>query len=360
MAIRVLIVDDTILFRKILADALKAIPGVEVVGTANNGKIALSRIQSLAPDLLLLDLQMPEMDGLAVLSELKKREIALEVIVVSSLTREAGDLVVKALAMGAFEVVTKPSAGTLEENRAFMHNALAPLLHAVALRKEILDVLRGRPAIRPAAKGISPELIAQSRPRIMGCARPDLVVLGVSTGGPNALSQMLPGLPGDLRVPLLIVQHMPALFTLSLAQSLSGKCEIAVKEAEDGEEVVAGKAYIAPGGRQMKLQKTAAEKKVICIQDDPPENNCRPSVDYLFRSVAHHFPGQAAAVIMTGMGSDGVLGLKLLKRHGCLTIAQDERSSVVFGMSREAIKAGVVDIVSPLDRIAQEIVKAVR
>jgi two-component system chemotaxis response regulator CheB len=187
-----------------------------------------------------------------------------------------------------------------------------------------------------------------------------IVLIGVSTGGPAALGSVLPALPADLEAPVFIVQHMPPLFTAPLADSLAGKCAIRVKEAADGETAHRGCAYIAPGGRQMKLARGPAGEVVVRITDDPPENNCRPAVDCLFRSAALHFPGRSVAAILTGMGNDGTEGLRSLKRGGCLAIAQDEASSVVFGMPREAIQAGVVDIVAPLSGIAAAIMRGVR
>jgi two-component system chemotaxis response regulator CheB len=191
-------------------------------------------------------------------------------------------------------------------------------------------------------------------------SKPELVAIGISTGGPNALAEMLPKLPANLGVPILIVQHMPVLFTQSLAESLNTKCPFTVKEAKDKESIKAGTAYIAPGGSQMKLLKSPEGDRIISITDDPPENHCKPSVDYLFRSLAHNFPGKSLGVIMTGMGSDGVLGLRLMKRHGGIVIAQDETTCTVFGMPKEAITAGVVDVVSPLHELAAAITKAVR
>ena len=187
-----------------------------------------------------------------------------------------------------------------------------------------------------------------------------MVVIGVSTGGPPALVAVLSHIPADFSVPILVVQHMPPMFTASLAASLDGKCRLKVKEGEDGEMALPGTVYLAPGGRHMKLQCEGTGGKRIRITDEPPENHCRPSVDTLFRSVANAFPGRATAVILTGMGNDGTMGCRLLKRHGATIIAQDEGTCVVFGMPKEAIQAGVVDIVAPLERVAEEILRSVR
>ena len=196
--------------------------------------------------------------------------------------------------------------------------------------------------------------------RLSQPARPEMVLIGVSTGGPVALGQLLPGIPGDIGVPILIVQHMPPIFTKSLAESLATRCAVGVREAAHGEIPRPGTVYIAPGGRQMRLGTGPENGPVIELTDDPPENNCRPAVDYLFRSVANRFPGRAAAVILTGMGSDGTLGLRLLRRHGCFVIAQDEESCVVYGMPKAAVEAGVTDVVLPLSSIAGRLVSIVR
>jgi two-component system chemotaxis response regulator CheB len=186
------------------------------------------------------------------------------------------------------------------------------------------------------------------------------VLIGVSTGGPGALTKLIPSPPADLGAPLFIVQHMPAMFTQALADSLNKKSAIRVKEAQDGETAQANCAYVAPGGRHMKLAAGAKGEIVVRIADDPPENGCRPAVDYLFRSAALHFPGRAVDAILTGMGNDGTDGLRMLKRGGCFSIAQDEASCVVFGMPKEAIQAGVVDAVVPLEMIGAAIVRSVR
>lgn len=364
-----------VLFRKVVSEALAYLPDVEVVGTASNGKMALTRIESLQPDLLTLDLEMPELDGLGVLREIKARGLGVGTVVLSSLSIKGGELTIQALELGAFDFVTKPSGGTLDQNREKIRAELAPILKAYGHRREVRQLLKGgAPAAPPSAPppSAAPRPPAPAAPRDMsavgqrmnqlsGRVRPEMVVLGISTGGPNALACVLPQLPADLGVPVLIVQHMPPVFTRSLADSLNNKCAIRVKEAEDGEAALPGVAYIAPGGRHMKVAPgEGGSQKILRITDDPPENNCRPAVDTLFRSVALHFAGRATGVIMTGMGNDGTLGLKLLKRGGCATIAQDEETSVVFGMPREAIMAGVIDVIAPLERIAGEIVRTVR
>ncbi|MBK7455792.1 MAG: chemotaxis response regulator protein-glutamate methylesterase [Anaerolineales bacterium] len=362
MNLRVLVVDDTSLFRRVITDALALLPDVEVVGTAPNGKIALERIATLSPDLITLDIEMPEMDGLEVLNALKSRGIECGVVVVSALTLKGGDLTIRALERGAFDFITKPSGGDPQSNLIAISKHLAPIVSAYRRRWEIRSILKqtsttGTPSNRSATVS-SPQPTRTERPPILKKA--DLVLIGVSTGGPNALAKMLPALPLNFPVPILIVQHMPPLFTKSMAASLSEKCKMAVKEAEDREVIRPATVYIAPGGRHMKIVPGSKGEISLSITDDPLENNCRPSVDYLFRSVANTFNGNTTAVIMTGMGSDGVLGLRLLKRKNCHIIAQDEASCVVFGMPGEAVKAGVVDVITPLDHIAEEINRSVK
>jgi two-component system chemotaxis response regulator CheB len=370
--VRVLVADDSVIFRRLLSDVLGSLPGVEVVGSAINGKIAVQKVRELRPDLLTLDIEMPEMDGLAVLDALRRDgEPEVEIMVVSALSRRGGDLTMRALEKGAFDFITKPEAATPEQARNDLLQNLAPRIRAMANRLEVRAILRGhsapvRPDVTPtsAAQGLQGgtglDSIATRMQRLSSSERPDLVLIGVSTGGPVALAQLLPAIPGDIGVPILIVQHMPAIFTKSLAESLAIKCLVGVKEAVHGEIPEPNTAYIAPGGRQMRLGTGPDRRPMIEVTDDPPENNCRPAVDYLFRSAANRFPGRAMAVILTGMGSDGTLGLRLLKRQGCFVIAQDEASCVVYGMPKAAVDAGVADVVLPLKSIAGRIAAVVR
>ncbi len=366
MALRVLVADDSSVFRRAITEALASIPDVEVVGSAPNGKIALQKVLDLKPDLLTLDMEMPEMDGLAVLEALKQAGSTTSVMVISAVTLRGGQLTMQALDKGAFDFLTKPQGKDAAESKVMMVRELAPRLRALAHRRQIRNILR------PGAAGVAPPMpstlatpvagarsVREGSTRVLA-ATPEMVLIGVSTGGPAALARLLPLLPKDFGVPVAVVQHMPPIFTQSLAESLSGKCSLRVREAADGDKLEPGLVLLAPGGRHMRLAACPGALARAQITDDPPENNCRPAVDYLFRSAANNFPGRAMAVILTGMGSDGTLGLRLLKRHGCFTIAQDETSSVVFGMPKAAIEAGVVDLVLPLDAIAARILAAVK
>ncbi|NCD32521.1 MAG: chemotaxis response regulator protein-glutamate methylesterase [Spartobacteria bacterium] len=369
MTIRALVADDSTLFRRVLTDVLNAIPDVEVVGSASNGVQAVEKIKALQPDLVTLDIEMPQMDGIAVLDALDHpKDIA--VIVVSALTLRGGHLTMRALEKGAFDFITKPETGGLSQSKEAITEALTPRIKALANRLQIRSILRGASGKKTVESSSRDETADVDKPKLSDVAsrmsrvykpsqKPEMVLIGVSTGGPNALAKLIPSLPGTLGVPVLIVQHMPPVFTKSLAQSLASKSALTVVEAENGMTLESNTVYIAPGGLQMKVGVDSLKNKVIQIKDDPPENNCRPAVDYLFRSVAMQFPGRAMAVILTGMGADGTIGLKLLKRGGCFVLGQDEDSCVVYGMPRAAAEAGVVDVVLPLEDIAGRIVSAV-
>jgi two-component system chemotaxis response regulator CheB len=363
---RALVVDDTALYRKILSDALHAIPGVEVVGTAHNGREALEMMTSLKPDIATLDIEMPEMTGIEVLEALRGKRSETVIIVVSALTRQGGALTLRALELGAFDFIAKPQTGTLAENREAIGIALAPLVQTLARRKGIKDILTTCAAPdRPNMHATTSAVLGNDRflpiHAIHQKGNSEIVAIALSTGGPNALAQLLPAFPADFAVPILIIQHMPPVFTASLAQILDEKCALHVKEAADGDSLLPGWALIAPGGRQMKVEKKSdGITKMIRITDDPPENNCRPAADYLFRSIARHYPGRATGVIMTGMGMDGFEGLQLMRAGGSFVIAQDENSCVVYGMPKAPTEKGIANIVSPLANLAEQIIQTVK
>jgi two-component system chemotaxis response regulator CheB len=309
---------------------------------------------------------MPEMNGLEVLAELKKEAPYVGAIVLSTLTQKGGDMTMKALDLGAFDFIPKPETKSMEESKAEVKTAITPMFKAFARRREVQNILKGKkhdPSSASAKPARETQSIADRMSAIRGgkSSKSEIVGIGISTGGPNALAKMLPSLPANLNVPILIVQHMPPVFTNSLAKSLDARCALEVKEASDGEPLTPNKILIAPGGKQMKVVAGLdGTTRIVRVNDDPPENSCKPSVDYLFRSIAHHYVGRATGVIMTGMGSDGTKGLQLMKRNGAAVIAQDETSCVVYGMPKEAVDANVVDVIVPLDKIAQEIADTVR
>lgn len=370
--LRVLVVDDTIVYRKAVSDIIEEIPGVELVGVAHNGKIAMAKIKSLKPDILTLDIEMPQMNGIEVLVELKKHYPDVGAIMLSTLTDEGSHMTMKALDLGAFDFILKPQATSQIEGKKEIRAALEPVLKAFKNSKnrsghfgKNTSLSRSGPhqntrPTRPVTHSRPLRPLGSNRPAVSR-GRSEIVTIGISTGGPNALNQMMPKLPGNLGVPILIVQHMPPVFTKSLASSLNKKCAITVKEAENGENILPNVAYIAPGGKQMKLVAgTDGQHRRIKITDDPPENSCKPSVDYLFRSVGDYYVGRTTAVIMTGMGSDGTKGLAILKNKSAYIIGQDEATSVVYGMPKAPAELGYLDTALPLHKIADEIVKSVK
>lgn len=372
--LRVLVVDDTIVYRKAVSDIIEEIPGVELAGVAHNGKIAISKIASLKPDLLTLDIEMPEMNGIEVLAELQRSHPGIGVIMLSTLTAEGSDMTMRALELGAFDFILKPQSKNQIEGKKEIRAALEPILKAFAKSKYAPSLISSRGRI-PGPTSVLRGTVSSQAPGTTRIFKPlatkpvatvrrgksEIVAIGISTGGPNALNQMLPKLPGNLGVPVLIVQHMPPVFTKSLAASLDKKCALTVKEAVNGENILPNVVYIAPGGKQMKLVAgTDGQNRRIKITDDPPENSCRPSADYLFRSVADYYVGRATAVIMTGMGSDGTSGLGVLKQKSAFIIGQDEASCIVYGMPKAPAELGYLDIVVPLGKIADEIVNSVK
>lgn len=377
--IKVLVVDDTIVYRKAVSDILGEMPGVEVVGVAHNGKIAVAKIQSLRPDLLTLDIEMPEMNGLEVLQYLQQHAPQVSAIMVSTLTSEGGDMTMRALELGAYDFILKPTTTNINDSKQHLRTLLTPLIKAFQTGRTTVGSLQaanrgagGRQGgatttLNRRPKSVSPSFntttgtVGTTTPPVRRQGKSEIITIGISTGGPNALARMMPMLPGDIGVPIVIVQHMPPVFTKSLANSLNAKCALTVKEAQDGEPIQANVAYIAPGGKQMKLvASTDGSNRLIKITNDPPENSCKPSADYLFRSVADYYVGRTTAVIMTGMGSDGTKGLQILKNKGAFIIGQNEESCVVYGMPKAPAELGLTDVIAPLDRIAGEIVKSVK
>lgn len=367
--IRVLVVDDTIVYRKAVSDIMEELPEVELVGVAHNGKIAMSKIKTLQPDLLTLDIEMPVMNGLEVLEEIRKNDLPVGAIMLSTLTSEGGEMTMKALELGAFDFILKPQSKNQLEGKNTIKKAIQPMIKAFSrslsasslLGKSSLTKPLPRVTPRPVRGKTLPPSARKSIPQSTYKGRSEIITIGISTGGPNALTQVLPKLPGNIGVPILLVQHMPPVFTKSLAASLDKKCELTVKEAADREPLKANTVYIAPGGKQMKIVASAdGLNRQIKITNDPPENSCKPSVDYLFRSIADYYVGRTTAVIMTGMGSDGSAGLQVIKNKGGYIIAQDEKTCVVFGMPKAPIENGLTDAIVPLDHIAGEILKSLK
>lgn len=360
MKIKVLVVDDTIFYRKIISEILATFPFVEVLGTANNGEIAMARIRLLKPDLLTLDVEMPAMNGLRVLQEIRGQDLPVDCLMLSSKTLQGCEITMQALELGAFDFITKPDDLSPEVNLDILTRELRRKLKIYSERMKMLASRGKRVLGLPAVSPPSARPVITGIPAATGrMEKSHAVAIGISTGGPYALNRVLPSLPGDIGVPIFLVQHMPPLFTESLAHSLDSKCRLTVKEAVDGEVVRKNYVYVAPGGKQMMVASGVDHTKVIRVTDAPPENNCRPSVDYLFRSVAREYGSKATCVVMTGMGTDGRLGLAVTRASGGVNIAQNEETCVVYGMPKAAIEAGLIHIIAPLDKIAESILRTV-
>jgi two-component system chemotaxis response regulator CheB len=332
--IRVLVVDDSAIVRKILSDTLAAEADIEVVGTAPDPIVALEKIRRLKPDVLTLDVEMPRMDGLTFLKQLMQTQ-PMPVILISSLAQSSVDISLEALRHGAVDVLAKPSGPySVGELRATVSASIR-----AAARAKLRPANGPRPAAPAPEKTVSSHL-DPSR----------LIAIGASTGGTEAIAALLPRLPADAP-PLLIAQHIPAMFSRSFAERLNKLCPMEVREAVDGDVPRPGLALVAPGGFHMVLERVAGALR-IKIKDGPLVCYQRPSVDVLFASVATTLGRPAVGVILTGMGNDGAQGMKRMKDKGCHNIAQDKESCVIFGMPQEAIRAGAVDQTLPLDRIA--------
>ncbi len=341
--IKVLVVDDSPIMRKLITEALRADREIEVTGTASNGKEAVEKAPRLRPDVITLDIEMPIMDGLTALEKLRKVYPKARVIMFSSLTEKGAKETIKALSLGAFDFVTKPSSRSLSESIKRIQEELVPKIKSAVPR--------------PSARLASPPRVSRPRPiskptysRSILSGKREVVAIGVSTGGPKALAEVIPRLPGNFPVPILIVQHMPPIFTAQLAQRLDQLSALKVLEAAEGNPLTPGKVFIAPGDKHMEV-KSVGTNKVIHLHKGPPENSCRPAVDVLFRSVARVYGGRSVGVILTGMGHDGLAGAKLMKEKGALIVAQDEATSVVYGMPRAVVEAGIADYVLPLSEI---------
>jgi two-component system, chemotaxis family, protein-glutamate methylesterase/glutaminase len=349
--IRVLVIDDSVVIRKLLGDCLASDPDIEVVATASRGHIGLARLSQVQPDLITLDVEMPEMSGLDTLREIRRTHPRLPVIMFSSATERGAATTMDALSLGASDYVTKPSStGSAADALERVRSELIPKIKALCGR-----VTPRRLDLAPAAP-IAHRRVLPTRPSSVV----EAVAIGVSTGGPNALAKLIPALPPDLGVPVLIVQHMPPTFTRILAERLHKVGPFPVREGESGARVKAGEVWIAPGARHMTVQRGEKGAVAIELNEDPPENSCRPAVDVLFRSVAEVWRGRALAVVLTGMGQDGWRGAETIRGAGGQVLAQDEETSVVWGMPGYVARAGLADAVLPLDEVAGEIVRRVR
>jgi two-component system chemotaxis response regulator CheB len=363
--ISVMVVDDSALVRRVVTDALAEDPEIEVVGTASNGKLALAKIEQLRPDIITLDIEMPEMDGLETLKELRRTRTRLPVIMFSTLTELGATATLNALALGASDYVTKPSnTGSFAQARKNVQEQLIPRIHALCRKPGVATrpgaaappVQPGTPAHAAARLAPPPPPPAPTGPPPPKADRIDVVVLGCSTGGPDALTKVVCGLPAAFPVPMVVVQHMPPVFTKMFAQRLDRAAPMRIVEATDGMTLEAGCLYLAPGDYHLELTRGRNSQIVTRLTQGPPENFCRPAVDVLFRSVTPVFGGRTLAVILTGMGHDGLAGCQLLRSKGAEIVVQDQATSVVWGMPGAVAEAGIADSILPLEKVASHVV----
>ena len=336
--IRVLVVDDSVVLRRIVVRALERFPGIAVAGSATNGRLGLAKVASLRPDVVVLDVEMPELDGFGTLAEIRRVAPDLPVVLFSHVDERLAHQTLQALSLGATDFVVKPNESSLQDAEAYVGERLAPLL---------LELAAPRRAQPPAKRVPQPK-----------DTRVAVVVVGVSTGGPDALDQLVRGLPADLRVPVLIVQHMPPVFTRLLAERLDRVGAIAVSEAVDGQQVRAGHVYLAPGGRHLAVVQEDGRVRVV-LGDGPPENFCRPAADVLFRSAAEAYGGGVLGVVLTGMGRDALRGCAAVREAGGQVVVQDPATAVIASMPMAVLDAGLANAQVPLDEVGPEIVRRV-
>jgi two-component system chemotaxis response regulator CheB len=353
---RILIVDDSAIMRSLIRSVVSGDSSLEVAGTAPDGESALRSIDALRPDLILLDVEMPVMDGLVTLREMRLRGHRMPVVMCSSLTQRGARVTIDALAGGASDYVTKPSGQASRELATMaLAQELIPKIHAlthsVRTNPQNLQLPLGE-----ARPGLFSSPARRSIPAIAPTA---VLAIGVSTGGPAALDVLLPALPGNFPIPILIVQHMPELFTSLLAERLNGRCPLRVREAAEGDSVLPGTISIARGNWHLEAlaPPKSGQPATLHLSQGQLENHCRPAVDALFRSVAAVYGSGVLAVVLTGMGSDGLAGCRSIRDHGGLVLVQDEASSTIWGMPGAVAQAGLANDILPLNSIASEIVR---
>jgi len=345
---RILVVDDSVVARRVISDVLSAEEDFEVVGTAPNGRIALAKIPRLRPDLVTLDIEMPELDGLETLAVIRSEFTDIRVIMVSNLTLRGAAVTVESLFLGASDYVTKATrSSSPEDAKRYLRSQLVPKIRAL---------VPGDPSSLRQVQRQTTRSSARSR---RSPTAVEAVVIGASTGGPNALASVIQALPADFPVPVMIVQHMPENFTTFLAQRLDAAGPLDVREATVGEPVTAGKVWIAPGNLHLKARATRSGIELE-TSDGPLENSCRPAADVLFRSAAVCYGAATLAVVLTGMGQDGLKGCREISSAGGQIITQDKATSVVWGMPGQVADAGLADVVLPISEIGPEIVRRVK
>jgi len=348
--IRVMVVDDAVVVRRMLTDSLSSEPDIDVVGTAPNGRIALAKLTTLNPDIIILDLEMPELDGLQTLAELRRIAPRVPVIMFSSLTQRGAAATLDALALGARDYITKPATSSPSESFELIRGQLVGKIRALTGRSSVPKSLDASSTVTKTASTFLS--------RISQNQRIDIVAIGVSTGGPAALAVLMPEFPRDFPVPIVLVQHMPPMFTSMLAERLTNISQIKVSEGAPGMILEPGQAYIAPGDYHMTVER---RERAVCLalNQGMPENSCRPAVDVLFRSVVQIYGCNVLAVILTGMGQDGLRGCEDIKENGGTVFAQDEATSVVWGMPGFVARTGLADKILPIELVGVEIVRKV-
>jgi two-component system chemotaxis response regulator CheB len=339
--IRVLVVDDSDMTRRVLSDALARDPDIDVVGGARNGIVALERIPQVSPDVITLDVQMPEMDGLETLSHIRRLYPEIHVVMVSALTSQGASVTLEALARGASDYLAKPSSHISPDS--------------IAMRTQLAIKIK---QFFPLPGDATEQVQAASVERT-GRERPKAIVMAASTGGPSALADILPHVPASFPLPILIVQHLPPVFTTHLAERLAVKAKLRVEEAWHGAIIERGKILIAPGDYHMRIKDAGEDRYLVQLDQGPQENSSRPAADVLFRSAAETWGGGVIGVVLTGMGKDGLAGARALHDKGAYVIAQDEASSLVWGMAGSAVRAGITDAVVPADGIARKLMELV-
>jgi two-component system chemotaxis response regulator CheB len=353
--IRVFLVDDAAVVRRLVAHALNQDPALEVIGTAADGQMALARLPELRPDVVLLDLEMPVMDGLQTLVALRKTHPRLPVIMFSRFTQRGVEATVHALTLGADDYVPKPGDGT-DVGRC-IDELLIPKIKLLGRQNRDKETRRQGDGEKekPLARSLSPSLPVPLSP----CPRVEVVVIGASTGGPNALAEILPAFPADWAIPLVIVQHMPPGFTARLAERLTEKSRLRVREGVAGEPIAAAQGWVAPGDHHLLLRRESKAVR-LALSQEPPVNSCRPAVDVLFPSAAAVYGLGVLAVILTGMGQDGLRGCECVRAAGGQVLVQDEPSSVVWSMPGAVARAGLADHILPLRQLGPEILRRVQ
>ncbi|GAA1882838.1 protein-glutamate methylesterase/protein-glutamine glutaminase [Lapillicoccus jejuensis] len=358
--IRVLVVDDSVVVRRLVANALSGDPDIEVVGTAANGRIALTKIEALRPQAITLDIEMPVMNGIETVRALRRLGHRMPVVMFSTLTERGATATLDALEAGANDYVTKPAnVGSISESLEQVRSSLIPKLKALCARPE-RRFAAGRPVVPDALRPGSPrpgegspgrsETVAGTAPRRASDSPYRILAIGCSTGGPEALGKVLAGLPRDLAVPVVVVQHMPPVFTAQFAARLDRALPLTVVEAREGMPLRPGHVYIAPGDHHLRLAGTRAAVRTA-LDQGPQENFCRPAVDVLFRSVVALYGRDVLAAVLTGMGQDGRAGSVDIVKAGGSVIAQDEATSVVWGMPGSVVQAGAAEEIVPLGLI---------